>query len=208
MTTPKHIIHLLSGGLDSVTLLYDLHGQGCKVHAILFDYKQQHSQELVWARHHCHRLNVLFTTIELPNLGGLTDASWIVPNRNPIMLMLAVNLAVAAGADTVTIGCNADDSEMFPDCRWAVMDALNHAIKLSGIGVEICAPYIQKRKWEIAGLAREMAVPTHETWSCYRGGDKPCGECPACQKLSAAKLIAGDVVNVNADLCPGKTVSK
>jgi 7-cyano-7-deazaguanine synthase len=183
---PKFVVHLLSGGLDSVTLLYDLVGQGCKVHCVLFDYHQQHVQELTFAKLHCHRLNVLFTTVQLPKLGGLTDKSWIVPNRNAIMLMMAVNVAVEAGAESVTIGCNADDAEMFHDCRWAAIDALNHALKVSHINVEICAPYINKRKWQIAGAAREMGVPANEIWTCYRGGAKPCGTCPACLKLKEA----------------------
>jgi 7-cyano-7-deazaguanine synthase len=52
--------------------------------------------------------------------------------------------------------------------------------------VEICAPYIKWPKREIAGLAKAMAIPMHEIWSCYRGGAKPCGNCPACDKLQAA----------------------
>lgn len=161
---PKFIVHLLSGGLDSVTLLYDLVGQGCKVHCVLFDYRQKHVQELTFAKLHCHRLNTLFTTIDLPALGGLSDGNWIVPNRNAI----------------------ADDAAMFPDCRWAAIDALNHALKISCVNVEICAPYLQKRKWEIGALSQTFGVPSHEIWTCYRGGNKPCGECPACLKLKEA----------------------
>lgn len=183
---PKTIIHLLSGGLDSVTMLYDLKAQGQNVHCALFDYKQQHVQELTFAKEHCHRLGVLWTTVELPPLGGLTEASWIVPFRNPIMLSIAVNLAVQAKADTITIACNADDHADFPDCRWEVFDAMNHAAKLSGYSIEICAPYLDWPKWKISGLARELGVPTDMIWTCYKGGAKPCGECPACKKLEAA----------------------
>ena len=76
---PKTIIHLLSGGLDSVTMLYDLKAQGHSIHCVLFDYKQKHVQELTFAKGHCHRLGVLFTTIELPALGGLTEGSSAKP---------------------------------------------------------------------------------------------------------------------------------
>lgn len=183
---PKTIIHLLSGGLDSVTLLYRLHEQGHKIHCALFDYKQQHAQELTFAKLHCHRLGLLFTTLELPALGGLTEGSWIVPNRNAVLLSMAVNLAVKANANTVTIGCNADDAEMFPDCRKPFLDAMNAAIKAAGYEVEICAPFLDWRKWKIGGLAQEIGIRTHEIWSCYVGGAKPCGQCPACQKLNAA----------------------
>jgi 7-cyano-7-deazaguanine synthase len=183
---PKTIVHLLSGGLDSVTMLYDLVGQGHFVHCVLFDYHQQHAQELTFAKVHCHRLNVMFTTVELPRLGGLTDGDWVVPFRNPIMLSIAVNIAVQAKADTVCIACNRDDREAFKDCQWAVIDALQHAVTLSGYQVELCAPYIDKRKWEILDLAKTFGIQMHETWSCYKGGTKPCGECPACLKLSEA----------------------
>ena len=183
---PKIIVLLLSGGLDSVTLLYYLVGLGHKVHCVLFDYGQSHVQELTFAKQHCHRLGVLFTTVTLPKLGGLTDASWIVPFRNPIMLAIAANIAIQAGADEITIGCNKDDEEQFPDCRWAVLDAMNHALKLSGYTVQIAAPYLDKAKWEIGAMAREMGVPMHEIWTCYRGGEKPCGKCPACKKLESA----------------------
>lgn len=132
----------------------------------------------------------MFTTIELPMLMGstLTDGkgSVVVPFRNPIMLSLAVNLAASIGAEAVTIGCNADDRDMFPDCRWTAIDALNHAIKISGVNVEICAPYVNEPKWKIAGLGQEMGVPLYETWSCYEGGVEPCGKCLACQKRKEA----------------------
>lgn len=183
---PKHIIHLLSGGLDSVTMLYDLRGQGHQVHALLCDYKQRHVQELTFAKGHCSRLGVLYTVLELPALGGLTEESWIVPFRNAVLISLAVNLAVHSHSDTVTIGCNAEDAEYFPDCRKPFIQAMNEAVRASGYAVEICAPYIDWPKWQIVGFARDMHVPLHEIWSCYKGGAKPCGECPACKKMEAA----------------------
>lgn len=186
---PKFIVLLLSGGLDSVTLLYWLHAFGHEIHCVLFDYKQWHSQELTFAKIHCHRLRLLYTTIELPALGGLTEENWIVPNRNAILLSLAVNLAVKIKADTVTIGCNADDEAMFPDCRQSFINAMNHAVKQAGYDVEICAPFMCKRKWEIGGLARELGVKSSEIWSCYVGGAHPCGECPACLKLKEALAV-------------------
>lgn len=183
---PKTIIHLLSGGLDSVTMLYDFVGQKQIVHCLLFDYQQAHGRELIMARRHCERLNVPYSRITLPALGGLTDESWIVPNRNAILLSVAVNYAIEAKADVVTIGCNADDAEAFPDCRKPFLDAMNQAVRAAGYNVEICAPYLDKKKWQIGGLAQEMHVPLAEIWTCYRGGEKPCGKCPACKKLIAA----------------------
>ena len=181
---PKTIVHLLSGGLDSVTLLHELHGRGHVIHCVLFDYKQQHVQELEFAKLHCRRLGVMFTTIELPTLGGLTEESWIVPNRNCIMLSLAVNLAIKAGAEAVTIGCNKDDEANFPDCRMAFIQTFNNMLTTAEVHVEVCAPYLNEPKWKIAGWAKEMGVT--DIWTCYRGGEKPCGECPACKKLVSA----------------------
>jgi 7-cyano-7-deazaguanine synthase len=184
---PKTIIHLLSGGLDSVTMLYDLTQQGHHIHCLLFDYHQRHKQELLWAKQHAERCNALYTTIDLPDLGGLTEQSWVVPNRNAIFLSVAVNLAAQANADIVTIGCNADDSDYFPDCRKPFLDAMNAAIKAAGYDVEICAPYLDKRKWEIGDLARQMGVKINEIWSCYQPTENgPCGKCLACQKLAEA----------------------
>lgn len=190
MNKPKMIVHLLSGGLDSVVMLYDLHGQGCKIHAALFDYKQRHVQELNWAKYHCHRLGILFTTIELPCLLGsqLTDGKGgvIVPARNAIMLSLAVNLAVSAGAESVTFAANRDDESEFPDCRMAFVQSFNNMLTTCEIPVEVCAPYLDWPKWKIAAHGQELGVKFHETWSCYRGGSEPCGECAACKKRNAA----------------------
>jgi 7-cyano-7-deazaguanine synthase len=184
---PKTIIHLLSGGLDSVTLLHDLKMQGHSVHCVMFDYKQRHVQELTFAKWHCHRLGVLFTTIDLPPLGGLTEESWIVPNRNAIMLSLAVNLAVKSGADTVTIGCNKEDEAGFPDCRMAFIKLFNTMLMTSEIRVEVCAPYLDKSKAWIARLASDLEIKLSEVWTCYQPTSTgPCGVCPACVKFGNA----------------------
>lgn len=181
-STPSTVL-LLSGGFDSVTLLYDLRSRCVLVHCLLVDYGQAHIKELGFAEAHCLRLGVLFTRATLPSLGGLTDGNWIVPNRNAILISVAVNLAVKAKAETITIGCNLDDKEAFPDCRPEFFDAMNSALRAAEIRVQVCAPYILKRKWEIGATARELGVTGGSTWSCYRGGVAPCGTCPACLKV-------------------------
>ena len=187
---PKTIIHLLSGGLDSVVLLYDLLEQDQKVHCVLFDYKQRHVQELQWAKHHCHRTSTLYTTIEVPQLRGsvLTDGSGgvIVPNRNAIFLSLAVNVAVAAKADVVTFAANKADEAGFPDCRMAFVQTYNNMLRTAEINVEVCAPYLDCSKAWIVAKGRDLGVLFNETWSCYKGGVQPCGWCEACVKRNAA----------------------
>lgn len=187
MPIPKFIILLLSGGLDSVTLLYALHNEGCRVHALIFDYKQRHVQEVQWAKEHCRRLGILYTMMELPELGGLTEQSWIVPNRNAVFISIAVNVACQAGADTVAIGCNQEDADYFPDCREDFIAAMNQAVKAAGYEMEIVAPFLYRTKGWILGCAKEHGVKPNEIWTCYKGGAEPCGECPACQKLERAK---------------------
>jgi hypothetical protein len=76
--------------------------------------------------------------------------------------------------------------DYFPDCRKSFIAAMNAAVKSAGYDVEICASYLDKMKREIGGLARNLGVQPHEIWTCYHGGEKPCGECPACKKLESA----------------------
>jgi 7-cyano-7-deazaguanine synthase len=102
------------------------------------------------------------------------------------MLSIAANLAIQAGADTVTIGCNKDDAAAFPDCRMAFLQLFNTTLTTAEVRVEVCAPYLDQSKAWIARLASDMGVPANEVWTCYMGGEKPCGECPACKKLAAA----------------------
>lgn len=187
---PTFVVHLLSGGLDSVVMLYDLVGEGSKVHCVLFDYEQRHIKELEFAKLHCKRLSIEFTLIKLPQLRGslLTDGSntFVVPNRNAILLSLAVNVAVKAKAELVTFAANKDDEEVFPDCRQGFILAFNEMLKAAGLNVQVAAPYIDKSKAWIAALGNNIGVTLSDTWSCYQGGLQPCGKCPACLKREAA----------------------
>ena len=174
-----------------MVMLYDLVGSGQKVHAVLFDYGQRHVQELIWAKCHCHRLKVLFTTIEVSRLHGsqLTydKGGVVVPNRNAIFLSLAANLAESLGCERITYACNEDDFKVFPDCRAHFILAFNRMLESAGLKVRVSAPYMNKPKWKILALGQEMGVALHETWSCYKGGLKPCGKCLACKTRRKAE---------------------
>lgn len=187
---PKYIINLLSGGFDSVIGLHYLLNQGHKVHNLIIEYGQRHVQETVWAKHHSLKTGCLHTTLSLPQLRGseLTDGTGgvVVPGRNAIFLSHGVNLAVAAGADTVTYFCNADDEAVFPDCRARFVEAYNAMLRASEINIEVCAPFVHMAKWQIGDLGRQMGVNFNETWSCYKGGKEPCGECLACKTREKA----------------------
>ena len=183
---PKTIIHLMSGGLDSTVCLRMLLDEGNNIHCLLVNYRQQHAKELWFAEQTCKRWNVKFTVIDLPKLGGLTQENWIIPNRNAILLSLAVNLAMQSKSDTVTIGCNKDDEAMFPDCRMAFIQTFNNLLMMAEIHIEVCAPFLDWPKSKIARLASDMGVTKQDIWTCYLGGEKPCGECPACKKMETA----------------------
>lgn len=154
---------------------------------LLFDYQQKHIKELKFATAHCDKLGVGFEVIQMPPLGGLTRENWVVKNRNAIMLSIAVNKAARLGVSTVTIGCNADDAEMFPDCRPEFFVAMNASVRAAGYNVEICTPYITLPKAAILRKSKEIGIELSQTWSCYEGMSEPCGECPACLKIQACR---------------------
>lgn len=191
---PKPVVLLLSGGLDSVALAYDLKSQGCIIHAILFDYGQVHRKELTCALAHVAKLNIKHTYIQLHRINGLfahsslTDGKGgvVVPNRNSVFCHIAASIAVSAGAESVAIGCNKDDQREFPDCRWDWVEAMNATLKASEIPVEIVAPYIGLTKYQIVRRAKELGVDLKTVWWCYSDGQKPCGKCLACKKMRKA----------------------
>lgn len=177
----------MSGGLDSTTLLRYLLDEGHNVHCLIVDYGQKHLKELAYAEVSCIRWGVKFTREALPELGGLTDESWVIDMRNWMLIGLASNRARRMGFDMVTLGCNRDDEAGFPDCRMAFFQLVNTTLTTIEIPVEVCTPFIDWPKWKIAAYAQQSGITLDSIWTCYRGGDKPCGNCPACLKLEAAK---------------------
>ena len=184
-------ILLLSGGLDSTTLLYDINSNGGDVFCLMFSYHQRHRQELLFAREHCSRLKVQSRVLDLPDLGGLNEQSWIVPNRNMIFLSIAANVAHDINADSILIGCNSDDESMFPDCRRDFLNFAEQTIKHAGYSVKVIAPFLNLTKREIAEKAKQFGINSSNIWTCYRGGSKQCGTCPACIKLKESNLCLG-----------------
>jgi len=153
-------------------------------------YGQRHAKELGFARFHADKLRIPLEVVEVPPLFGsqLTDGggSVVVPFRNAIMLGLAVNRAEAGGLERVTIATNRDDWEMFPDCTPNFLAAYNRMLSASGIEVVVKAPYVYLTKKQIVELGRSMSIDLEATWSCYAGGDSPCGSCLACRLRAEA----------------------
>ena len=197
-------IVLLSGGLDSTTILY-LAKKKYKPYCLIFDYGQRHDKEVDIARSIARHAKCAYKIVKiaLPWQGSsLLDKaknlprrrkvnpkeipSTYVPGRNIIFLSFAVSFAEAIGAKAIYIGANAIDYSGYPDCRPKFFDAYRKAIKLgTKVGVQkanikILTPLIHKTKAQIIRQGMKLKVPYQKSWSCYQGGKKPCGQCDSC----------------------------
>lgn len=206
---PKAVV-LLSGGLDSSTVLYQAKADGCDCYALSFDYQQRHRRELQAAVAIAQAAGVVAHQVvrfDLTQWGGsaLTDnqldlpsdrpldgmATEIpityVPARNTIFLSFALAYAEAIDAQRVYIGVNALDYSGYPDCRPDYLAAMQSVFQLGtrqgreGQPIEIVAPLVELRKTDIIQLGNRLGVPWAETWSCYAGGDRSCGRCDSCR---------------------------
>jgi 7-cyano-7-deazaguanine synthase len=210
---------ILSGGLDSTVCLADACASAERVIALSVDYGQRHAVELDRARAIAAHYGVehVVQRLDLSAWGGsaLTDASidvpvadldnttiptTYVPGRNLIFLSLAVALAEARGYDAVSIGVNALDYSGYPDCRPEFIDSFRRAAGLAlrtgveGSPVDVITPLIDMSKAQIVRRGVELGAPLELTWSCYRGFDKPCGDCDSCV-LRAKGFAEADLVD-------------
>lgn len=204
---------ILSGGIDSTTLLYWLIEEGYEVAALTFDYAQRHRKEIDSARRIAGPLGVPHQIVDIRGisqilgdsalLGGREVPSChytqesarqtIVPNRNMIMLAIAAGYAEAHGIPHVFYAAHRNDSTIYPDCRPEFVEALRPAIRLATAWhpVELHAPFVNMTKAEIVGLGLELGVPYELTWSCYRGEEAPCRRCPTCIEREEAFAMNG-----------------
>jgi 7-cyano-7-deazaguanine synthase len=208
-------IAIVSGGLDSVTMLYDLISRdGDDVKVLSFDYGQRHAKELDQANGICADLGVehfiidmqsygwvisggssslLNANIDVPE-GSYDDESMkatVVPNRNMAMLSMAAGYAITMEAQYIATAVHAGDHAIYPDCRPEFINSLTKTIKLANAGFihadfQVRTPYINITKTDIAFIAKELGVPVERTWSCYKGGMFHCGRCGTCvERLEA-----------------------
>jgi 7-cyano-7-deazaguanine synthase len=208
----RRVVAVVSGGLDSTTMAYQLRAQGYSLSAISFDYGQRHRKELAFAEQMAADLDAPWTLIDLHAAGltniltgsALTDDTvsvpdghyadesmkiTVVPNRNAIMLSIACALAVTRKAGAVAFGAHAGDHVIYPDCRPEFVRAFEAMISVAVEGlasIEILAPFLSMTKTDIVRLGDELKVPFERTWSCYKGGEVHCGTCGTCYERREA----------------------
>lgn len=208
----KWVVVVLSGGMDSTTLLYWIKSQKYHIEAVSFDYGQRHKKELDFAVLTCKKLGinhkVIDTTFLLPLMQGSALTSnidvphghyedenmkqTVVPNRNMILSSMAVAYAVSIGAGKVYVGVHSGDHAIYPDCRPEFVKALNETTKIANyIPVSIQTPFINIDKADIAKIGRILKVDYSLSWTCYEGKDIPCGKCGSCQERAYAFEKAG-----------------
>ena len=213
----KPAVILLSGGLDSATVLAIAREAGYACHALSLDYGQRHTAELVAAARVAASLGAVehrVIRLGLGDIGGsaLTDASIAVPEsptdgipvtyvpaRNTVMLALALAWAEVLGACDIFIGVNAVDYSGYPDCRPAFIEAFERMANLATkVGIEgaqlrIHAPLQTLSKADIIRRGMELGVNYAQTVSCYQAGAEglACGRCDACRLRRDGFLAAG-----------------
>lgn len=208
----KDSILILSGGMDSVTLLYA--EQQRIALAVTFDYGAKHNgREIPFARLHCERLGIEHLVIpigfmseffessllkggaEIPE-GHYADEnmkSTVVPFRNGIMLSIAIGLAESRGLKHVMMANHSGDHTIYPDCRPEFVAAMSEAARTGTFpGVTLLCPFTHLTKGQIAARGRELGIDYSQTWSCYKGGKFHCGRCGTCierrEALSEANI--------------------
>lgn len=118
------------------------------------------------------------------------DAVW-VPNRNGLLVNLAAAVAEARGLERVVVGFNAEEAATFPDNSASFVDHLNSCLRYSTRGrVQVEAPLLHLDKAGLLAEGRRVGAPVHLAWSCYEGGERPCGRCESCRRRARAEGAA------------------
>lgn len=204
---------VLSGGMDSTTLLFKARSMGYEIKAVTIDYGQRHLKEIGFAKRICEELGIEHRVADLsrisPLLAGSSQTSQeievpeghyaeesmkltVVPNRNMILLSIAVGWAVSLKFDLVGYAAHAGDHTVYPDCRPEFVQALNSAVALCDWHkVGLWAPFLDMGKEDIVAEGSGYDVPWRKTWSCYKGLDLHCGKCGTCVERREAFDLAG-----------------
>jgi len=206
MSKPKAVV-IYSGGMDSFTLLNRVIKDGYDVYALTFNYGQKHVKEVEVASTVCQQLNVPHKILDISPINQLMQSSSLVgdidvpeghyqadnmkstmvPNRNMILLSLAIGYAVDIKASKVYYGAHAGDHAIYPDCRPEFVHAMNDVAQIANYEpITIETPYLNSSKGEILKDGLSMNLTYENTWTCYNGREKACGKCGACvERLEA-----------------------
>ena len=207
----KDSIIVVSGGMDSVTLLYDKKDE--IAFGLSFDYGSNHNHnELPLAAMHCERLGIPHVVIPLGFMHqyfkssllesgeSIPDGSYdeenmkstVVPFRNGVMLAVAAGIAESNGLTKILIANHGGDHTIYPDCRPEFIAAMDAAVNVGTFAnVHVVAPYTNWSKADIAKRGEVLGLDYTETWSCYKGGDVHCGTCGTCVERKEALREAG-----------------
>lgn len=207
----KKSLIILSGGMDSVTLLYDKQEEIAL--AVTFDYGSNHNKrEEEFAKFHCEKLGIehiiipltfihdYFKSSLLEGASAIPDGhyedetmkSTVVPFRNGIMLSVACGIAESRELEKVLIANHFGDHAIYPDCRKGFIDAMSEAMRNGTYkGITIDAPYTTITKTDIAKIGKSLGIDYSKTYSCYKGGEKHCGKCGTCVERKEALRDAG-----------------
>ena len=202
---------IVSGGMDSITLLYDKQDEIAL--GISFNYGSNHNKkEIAFAQLHCGRLGIKHIVIDLgfmpkymksclmEGAGAIPDGNYddenmkstVVPFRNGIMLSIAIGIAESHQLKYVMMANHAGDHAIYPDCRPEFVKAMSAAAKAGTYAdVEVLTPYTNITKTDIARIGKRLGIDYTETWSCYKGGEKHCGKCGTCRERKEALRDAG-----------------
>ena len=207
----KDSVIIVSGGMDSITLLYDKKNEIAL--GISFNYGSNHNaKEIPLAEMHCRRLGIKHITINLDFMGQYFKSSLlegggaipegnyadenmkstVVPFRNGIMLSIAIGIAESNNLKKVLIANHGGDHTIYPDCRPEFIKAIDAAAYVGTfVNAHVEAPYTHITKGDIARIGKRLGLDYAETWSCYKGADKHCGRCGTCIERKEALTEAG-----------------
>ena len=210
MKNKPKAISVLSGGLDS-TVATAYYNKKYEIHAITFNYGQRSAEmEIKSAEAVCKKLGIEHSVIDLPWLKKLGKSAltsdedvpelkideldskeicdetarkvW-VPGRNVVFTAIATSFAEALNAEKIIVGWDLEEAATFPDNSKEFLDAFNNVLEIGTLeGVKIEAPVINMSKTEIVKLGMDIDAPMDLSYSCYMGGEEPCGTCESCMR--------------------------
>jgi 7-cyano-7-deazaguanine synthase len=209
----KYVV-AFSGGLDSTTLLCHLWAGGHEVKALSADYGQRHgARESQAAAAIAQLLGIERRVVDLTALSAffgrnsLSDAAvpvpagayseagmklTTVPNRNMVLLSVGLAWAASLQFDGVAFGAHGGEYTPYPDCQPAFAEAMDRAAAVCDWRpLRVLAPFATWSKGQIVRRGAELGAPLHLTWSCYQGGETPCGVCGTCVDRARAFAEAG-----------------